>query len=105
MLDLVQRAERDDLPVRAMVKLAEKQFLTGCIGYTAKYIAPPVMQRGLIEKRPVLLSFVYHVTAAGEAERARLRSALERADTIPSLLKSDRARAVALASSSAIRCS
>ena len=97
VLELARKAQDERMPVRAMVRAAEKQFLTGCIGYTSKFVAPPVIERGLVEKKPFLVSFTYHVTPAGEVERARIRRDLERAGEIPRLLETDPAQAATLA--------
>jgi hypothetical protein len=95
--ELARTAQAADLSVRDMIKAAEKRFSTGCLMYTAGFIAPAVIERGLVERRKVLLSFVYHRTSAGEEQSAWIHAGIERARELPALLRSNREQAVALA--------
>jgi hypothetical protein len=95
--ELARTAQASDLSVRDMIKAAEKRFSTGCLMYTAGFVAPAVMERGLVEKRKVAFSFVYHRTPAGEEQSALIHAGIERARELPALLRPNREQAVALA--------
>ena len=84
-----------------VIKRLRKAFGRDFSGFRDKQLLPALLRKGLIETRPerVLLLFTrtrYHLTAAGERERARLEGLIEEARRIPSFLASDPAQAVAI---------
>ena len=97
VVDIVRAAQADGGKMRDLVKRAEKEFKTGCHLYNYNFLAPALVERGLIEVRKWWFSHTYHATPAGEQERQRIKTDIANARGLPKLLKSDPAQAVALA--------
>jgi hypothetical protein len=78
------------------------RFSTDYHEFLDEFIYPALIARGLIEQRHELVLWLFPITrrrhtAAGFAEKGRIEAALGQARDIPGLLKSDPARAAALA--------
>ena len=96
-LDIVRAAQADDGELKAVVKRASKAWGAAALRFVTEWVRPALIARGLLLEKPLLFIRTYHPTPAGETERIRLQADLAKAREIPSLLKSDPARAAAVA--------
>lgn len=91
----------DGKPMDEVVKRLRKAFGKDLSGFRTRQLLPALVRRGLIEPRSerFLLLFKrtrYHLTSAGERERARIEGLMDEARRIPSYLASDPAQALAI---------
>jgi hypothetical protein len=97
LLDAVRAAQEADGRIKDVVAQCRKSFGAMCERYTATWIVPALIDRGLLERRKFLFFKTLHLTSAGERAQAKIKSDLFKADDVARLLKSDPARAAALA--------
>jgi hypothetical protein len=97
LLDLIRAAQAEGGKIKDVVKRAEKAFGPACMQFSASFIVPALIARGLLEKKKFLFTHYFRLTRAGETEQARIKSDLFKADDAARLLKSDPAGAAALA--------
>ena len=99
VVDIVRAAQADDGRLPELVKRASKMWGAACLRFVTELVRPLLIARDLIAEKQLLFIRVYQPTPAGEAERTRLEADLAKARDIPSVLKSDPARAAAIAAS------
>jgi hypothetical protein len=99
LIRVVREAQEDGGTVKAVVRHAQKTFGGGGVHFNANFIIPMLVARGLIEQRKFLFIRSQAHTPAGHVELERIKSGLDQARQIPSLLKSEPARAAAMAAS------
>jgi hypothetical protein len=97
LLDVVRAAQAEGGKIKDVVKLAGKTFGPACMQFSLKFIIPALIARGLLLKKKILFTHFFRLTPAGAAEQARIKSDLFKADDVVRMLKSDPARAAALA--------
>ena len=99
LLAVVRTAQAAGGTIKAVIAEANKAFGTGCGLFNANFVVPPLIARGYLTEKKILFLRAYHVTEAGEIERAQIRSALFKANDLPRLVASDPAQAAAVAAS------
>ena len=97
ILDVVRAAQADGGRIGDVVETAEKAFGPACLQFSVKFIIPALIARGLLQKKKLLFTHYFRLTPDGETAQARIKSDLFKADDVARLLKSDPARAAALA--------
>jgi hypothetical protein len=97
VLDVVRAVQPEGGKVTDVVKRAEKVFGPAGVFFSANFIIPALIARGLLIKKKIWFSHVFRLTPAGEAAQARVKSDLFKADDVARLLKSDPVRAAKLA--------
>jgi len=97
VLDLVNAAQAEGGELKAVVKRASKDWGAAALRFVTELVRPALISRGLLAEKQLLFIRTYHPTPAGEAERRRLQADLAQAREIPQLLKTDPARAAAVA--------
>ncbi len=97
LLDVVRAAQAEGGKIKDVVKLAEKAFGPACMQFSLKFIIPALIARGLLLRKKILFTYILRLTPAGEGEQSRIKSDLFKADDVVRMLKSDPARAAALA--------
>jgi hypothetical protein len=84
----IVRGAAPDGRMKAIVKQSRRAYGNNFIAFANDYVCPALAGRGLAEKRRVrLLGLIptsrYERTAAGDAEKSRLETAMQQAKTIP----------------------
>lgn len=102
LVAVVDAAAPRDGVVGEVLKQAMRAYRRTLVGFVLDGVGPALVARGLAEMRHRrLLGLVpndsFHLTPAGEAEKARVQEALHEARAIPQYLDRDPARAAALA--------
>lgn len=97
LIAVVRAAQADGGKIADVVKECERAF--GAMGakFTANFVVPALIARGLLRQKKFLFLTGYFPTPAGEKAQARLKSDLFKAEDAARLLKSDPAQAAALA--------
>jgi hypothetical protein len=96
LLDQVRAAQAGTGSMPELVKCARQAYGSSLNGFNRDFIIPPLVSRGLIEKRRVLFLRHYKRTSAGDAEESRIAADIARARSIPELLQSNPAEVAAL---------
>ncbi len=99
LLDTVREAQADDGTVKAVAKRARRDFAPEGTGFVRRFIAPALIERGLLWERKFLFVRLYTRTPQGNSEAERIKAEIVRAKEIPKLLQSDPAQAATLAAS------
>jgi len=93
----VSAAEAAGGKVADVVKRAQKAFGPDCRRFSLKLIIPALIARGLLDEKKVLFVRAFRLTPEGKEAQSRIKSDLAKADEIARLLRSDPARAAAMA--------
>ncbi len=99
LLKTVREAQTRDGTVAEIAKRAQKDFAPMGAAFVKQYIAPSLIGLGLLREKKFLFVRLYQRTPAGDIEAKRIEGEIARAKEIPALLKSDPAKAAALAAS------
>jgi hypothetical protein len=97
VLNVVRAAQPDGGKISDVVKHAEKAFGTGYPLFSANFVMPALIARGLVIKKKLWFSFFFRLTGEGKAAQARIKCDLLKAADVARLLKSDPAQAAAIA--------
>ncbi len=97
VLDVVRAAQAEGGKIKDVVRKAEKTFGPACMQFSLKFIIPELIARGLLQTKKLLFTHFFRLTPEGEGAQARIKSDLFKAADVVRLLKSDPARAAALA--------
>lgn len=100
LVKTVRGAEADGL-LKAVLGQCAQEYRRSLVGFIQNCVGPALVARGLAEpKRARFLGLVpydsFVLTAAGEAEKARLKDLISQTRAIPNLLENEPAKAVEL---------
>jgi hypothetical protein len=97
LIGVVRAAQVDGGKITDVVALCEATFGSNCEKFTMQFVVPALIARGLLVKKKLWLFHTFRLTPAGQQLQAQLKSDLFRAKDAARLLKSDPAKAAALA--------
>ncbi len=98
LMETVRLAQIATGSMKDIVARAREAYGANFEGFKKQFIMPALAARGLVEEKRILLLFRgWRTTPAGAAQQSRIQSDIERARTIPALLRSNPAEAAAIA--------